>query len=208
MTSSRETEEYFCTRAKNGKRYFARCKSCNREHAARWYANNKDRAAKKDRRRKRSQRSSEQKARINAALRLRRKQLPHQNPMLTERIRRYRRLYVTNRYKKDPAFRLRFVINSQVRSRLRARKHLPRNTENFVERFGYTPKQLAAHLERQFSKRMYWNNYGNVWEIDHIIPVAAFELPEQIRECWALSNLRPLLADLNLEKSDQRIYLI
>jgi hypothetical protein len=157
-----KTEEYFCTRAKNGKRYFARCKSCNREHAAKWYANDKERAAKKERKRKRSQRSPEQKARINAARRLRRKQLRRHKPVITEQIRLYMRLYVRNRYKKDPAFRLRFVINSQVRSRLRARKHLPRNTENFVDRFGYTPKQLAAHLERQFSKRMNWNNYGDV----------------------------------------------
>jgi hypothetical protein len=114
--------------------------------------------------------------------------------VITEQGRLYMRLYVRNRYRKDPAVRLRFVINSQVRSRLRTRKHLPRNTEKFVERFGYTPKQLAAHLERQLSKRMNWNNCGDVLEIDHIIPVAAFKLPEQIRECWALANLRPLLA--------------
>jgi hypothetical protein len=130
-----KTEEYFCTRAKNRKRYFASCKSCNREHAAKWYANNKERAAKKERARKRSPRSPEQKARINAARRLRRKQLARHKPMITEQGRLYMRLYVRSRYRKS--FRLRFVINFQVRSRLRTRKYLPRSTEKFVERFGY-----------------------------------------------------------------------
>ncbi len=43
---------------------------------------------------------------------------------------------------------------------------------------------------------MSWENYGTVWEIDHKIPIAAFnfERPEDIdfKKCWELKNLRPL----------------
>ena len=48
---------------------------------------------------------------------------------------------------------------------------------------------------------MDWNNYGRVWEIDHKKPIASFNInsyeDEDFKECWSLSNLRPLSSHEN-----------
>lgn len=64
------------------------------------------------------------------------------------------------------------------------------------QRFGYTAQQLREHFESLFTSKMNWDNYGSYWECDHIKPKAQFnyqtEQDEEYKQCWALSNLRPL----------------
>lgn len=61
---------------------------------------------------------------------------------------------------------------------------------------GYSIQELKEHLERQFNENMTWNNIGEYWEIDHIIPLNLFhyetEQDKQFQICWSLANLRPL----------------
>lgn len=75
--------------------------------------------------------------------------------------------------------------------------------------FRYSLEELMSHLERQFLRGMTWENYGK-WHIDHIVPVAAFDLTndEDLIACFALTNLRPLWAKDNRKKLAQRLYLI
>lgn len=70
----------------------------------------------------------------------------------------------------------------------------------------YSSEELKLHLERQFVVGMCWDNYGTHWHIDHIVPLSSFA-PDD-RAAWCLSNLRPLWAKENLEKSDKRLYLL
>lgn len=76
---------------------------------------------------------------------------------------------------------------------------------------GWTMADLRSHLERQFHKGMSWDNYGK-WQIDHITPVSSFKVAsvydDEFRACWALSNLRPLLAGDNASKRDRRTLLL
>lgn len=76
---------------------------------------------------------------------------------------------------------------------------------------GYSPKEVIAHLEKQFLPRMGWHNIKE-WHIDHIVPLSAFVFsgPDdpEIKRAWALSNLRPLWAKDNLRKSDKRMFLL
>lgn len=64
--------------------------------------------------------------------------------------------------------------------------------------------QLRAHLEKQFTTGMSWQNYG-LWHIDHIRPCSSFDLtkPEQQRLCFNFSNLQPLWAVDNLKKGSK-----
>ena len=57
---------------------------------------------------------------------------------------------------------------------------------------GYTVQDLRLHLEAMLPPEWHWGNYGAVWVIDHKRPVASFDLPRQVKACWALSNLQPL----------------
>lgn len=89
-----------------------------------------------------------------------------------------------------------------------AGKKAGRSWEHLV---GYTLDELTRHLERQFTKGMSWQNMGE-WHIDHILARASFsyEVAEDpsFRACWALTNLRPLWANDNHQKSAHRTLLI
>jgi hypothetical protein len=71
---------------------------------------------------------------------------------------------------------------------------------------------LVRHVERQFSARMSWANYGTYWQIDHIRPIASFQFSSvddlAFQDCWSLTNLRPLRKAENLSKRDHRTHLI
>ena len=62
---------------------------------------------------------------------------------------------------------------------------------------GYSVDELKAHLESQFTEGMTWEQFfGGGIHIDHIIPRMNFNYtsPNDLRfkQCWALSNLRPI----------------
>lgn len=68
-----------------------------------------------------------------------------------------------------------------------------RHWEEFTS---YSIKELKVHLESQFDENMTWENMGEYWEIDHIIPQNLFQFTTendiQFKICWSLANLRPL----------------
>ena len=74
----------------------------------------------------------------------------------------------------------------------------------YTTALGYSWRQLREHLESQFLSDMTWDNWGEVWEVDHIRPLASFRYESlddpQFREAWKLSNLRPLYRDANAKK--------
>lgn len=72
---------------------------------------------------------------------------------------------------------------------------------------GYTAFDLKQRIEFQFKDGMSWGNYGE-WHIDHRKPISRF-IKQGITDpkiINALSNLQPLWAKDNLEKSDKWIY--
>lgn len=74
---------------------------------------------------------------------------------------------------------------------------------------GYTTGELKQHLENNFQKGMSWENYGQAWNIDHIIPISAFNfkrlIDRDVKKCWALSNLQPLFVKENFKKGSKLI---
>jgi hypothetical protein len=95
------------------------------------------------------------------------------------------------RIKTDPILHVRNTFRTRFVKVFRA-KGLKKIT-SWQRLVGYSVRELKAHIEALLTPPMTWENYGSVWHIDHKRPVASFTLPEQIRECWALSNLQPLL---------------
>jgi hypothetical protein len=74
----------------------------------------------------------------------------------------------------------------------------------YHEIIGCSPQELRSHLEKQFKEEMSWDNYGSVWDVDHIIPCRAFDLikKEHVIKCWNYRNLRPLIKAENNSKHD------
>jgi hypothetical protein len=50
---------------------------------------------------------------------------------------------------------------------------------------------------------MSWDNFGKVWELDHVIPIAWFDLKDksQVKKCFHYSNFQPLLCFDNRSKN-------
>ena len=90
---------------------------------------------------------------------------------------------------------------------------------------GYSMAQLRAHIERQFTRGMTWNNAAaalpiadskllrghktrvKCWHIDHIVPKTLFERGD-IASAFALTNLRPLWCADNMKKGQKSTHLL
>lgn len=116
-----------------------------------------------------------------------------------EYIRNYKREWYKTRIGKMTVF-----MSVNVRNLLLGKK-----TTGSAKLLGYSPERLSQHIERQFVNGMSWENYGK-WHIDHIIPISHF-LKNGVNDpkiINALSNLRPMWAKQNQEKSDLVEFLL
>lgn len=106
------------------------------------------------------------------------------------------------REKVDIVFKLKNRYRSSISTNLR--RFLKKKSYTTTHLLGCSIEDLKQHLESQFTEGMSWENYGkNGWHIDHIKPCASFDLTdlEQQRICFHYTNLQPLWAKDNLEKS-------
>ena len=104
------------------------------------------------------------------------------------------------RYATDIQFKTMRTIRSRLRYALGNNKK-----DHTIDLLGCTVEQVVQHLEKQFTPGMTWDNQGKAddeWEIDHIIPFAAFDLTnhdEQFIVCW-YQNTQPLWGPDNRSK--------
>jgi len=109
-------------------------------------------------------------------------------------LKKYRK---TEKYRKNSLYR---NISNIIRYSLKESKK-DGSWTNFVD---FTLDELKEHIESQFKNGMSWKNYGTKWHIDHIRPIASFNITdckcEDFKKCWSLDNLQPLLAKENISK--------
>ncbi len=103
-------------------------------------------------------------------------------------------------YYSKPKNKISHNMSNLVNQSLSGKKN-GQHWENIV---GYSFNDLKQHLEKQFTKRMNWANYGKYWVVDHRIPQSKFEFvsynDKQFKDCWALDNLQPKEKISNLIK--------
>lgn len=122
------------------------------------------------------------------------------------RYRALKRAQHLRRRERDPAYRLKNAVKNAVGRVIKAAGGSNNRSSTFAC-LPYSPRELCDHLESLWEPWMNWSNYGfgaGKWCIDHIIPHSAFYYTAitdaAFRECWALSNLRPLGIVENLHK--------
>ncbi len=100
----------------------------------------------------------------------------------------------------DPSFRIGGTLRRRITSALNGRQ----KSAATVELLGCSVEDFRSWLQFQFSGAMAWENYGSLWEIDHVRPCCSFDLEDaaQQRECFSWKNQRPLLISLNRIKND------
>jgi hypothetical protein len=117
----------------------------------------------------------------------------------------YHRNHQRKKRQSDPGYRLHSAISCSVRS------GIVKGGKSWPSILGFSLQELMQHLEKQFTKGMTWENYGE-WHVDHIIPRAAFKFETaedpDFKACWSISNLRPIWGRENLSKSDKALFLL
>lgn len=114
----------------------------------------------------------------------------------------------TKKYKKSKEYALNYYHKTKVARnisrRIRQSLSKTRKSKSWTLLVEFSLEELKVHLEKLFTSEMSWDNYGKLWHIDHIRPIASFNIQtegdEEFKKCWSLDNLQPLLAIDNLKK--------
>ena len=114
--------------------------------------------------------------------------------------------YRQKRLKTDPVFKL----QKNIRQRL-AKMVKQQSSRVAITFLGCTIEELKNHLESRFYTdpilgNMTWDSYGQ-WEIDHIKPLASFDLsdPNQLKTACHYSNLQPLWKQDHVTKTNNDV---
>ena len=101
-----------------------------------------------------------------------------------------------------------YKVKANLRRRLNAVLHGQEKHKRTLELLGCSLEDFKSYLESKFTEGMTWDNYGiNGWHIDHIKPLAHFDLkdPKQHEEATHYTNMQPLWEKDNCSKSDRYI---
>lgn len=115
-----------------------------------------------------------------------------------EHLRKVKTKYHLTKYRSDIEYRIKHNLRSNLYNKLKNSKN-----SSVTKCLGCSVTQLKAHLEAQFQPGMNWDNYGrDGWHIDHIRPLASFNLKnkEEFKKACHYTNLQPLWAEDNLRK--------
>jgi hypothetical protein len=109
-----------------------------------------------------------------------------------------RRQAERERLARDPAFKMRCKIRSQIYKALRGHRKM-HGTQVYL---GCTLDEFKQWIESKWVRGMSWDNYGRAWHIDHLVPQSYFDCSkeEELRRCFHFTNLRPLWARKNMRR--------
>lgn len=112
--------------------------------------------------------------------------------------------YINNKYiLKKRNTNINFRILDNIRSRLRmALKNNSKKTSS-IDLLSCSIEYFKQYIENQFLPEMNWNNWGEIWELDHIIPCSKFDLSilEEQQKCFHYTNYQPLFKTTEIAES-------
>ena len=197
-----------------------KCKSCCKEYKKEYYQANKEKITEKtkeyvqaNKKKIKEYKKEYQKANREKITEKRREYHKKYSEDNKEKIKEYYQAnkhkmnenskeYQRERRKTDPLFKMMCNLRNRTSKSFKNQGYC-KNTRT-QEMLGIDLEIAKQHIERQFTKGMNWNNYGE-WHIDHIIPLASASTPERLKELCHYTNLQPLWAEDNLSKKDKII---
>lgn len=201
-----------CQKTRQSERYHANTEAKERikANAAKYYENNKEkvlaRLSSDEYKLKKKLRWHDNKDEI---LEKQRQYREANKGIYTERKKEYRkenREKIQERenayYKENPLARLSKSIRSRLGETLKNKGFS--KTSPFTESIGCSYEKLKEHLEVQFHSGMTWDNHGEVWHVDHRIPISYGQSEAQVYELNHYLNLQPMLAHENESKNNLR----
>lgn len=109
---------------------------------------------------------------------------------------------VVERYHNDMQNKLTRLLRNRLYSAIKNN----RKDGSAIKDLGCNVSDFKIYLESKFQEGMSWDNWSKYgWHIDHIIPLANFDLTdkEQLKKACHYTNLQPLWAKDNWSKGDK-----
>jgi uncharacterized protein YbcC (UPF0753/DUF2309 family) len=120
-----------------------------------------------------------------------------------DRVSEYKIEYQRNRRKTDPMFKLKHTISNSIRKSLKVKG--VSKSKKTIDILGCDIEFLKLYLESLFSGEMSWENYGIIWDIDHIIPLSSAITQDDLIRLNHYTNLQPLDSFINRNIKRDRI---
>ena len=88
-----------------------------------------------------------------------------------------------------------------------------RKTNKTFDLLGFSHSIFKSWILHQIYGKMTIDIIGSVWQFDHCLPIASFNLLDEndMKTCFDWDNLRPMYSNENnkkRDKSDNRLYLM
>lgn len=98
---------------------------------------------------------------------------------------------------------LNFKISEILRSKIH--KILKNQNTSHLNLLGCDLDFFKKWIEFQFAENMNWLNLGEVWQLDHILPISKFDFSNNNEKliCFHWTNLQPLYSNENRSKSNK-----
>jgi hypothetical protein len=176
----------------------AKCKSCKIEYQKKYSTENSENI-KKYKKRYRSENSEDIKNVLSNYYRENSERMKEKsrNNYSNNRDKKieYQTKYQRDRRINDPIFKLKHSISRMIRSSLKA-KSFKKNSRS-VHILGCSVEDFKQYIEDRFDESMNWDNYGKIWDIDHIIPLSSAVSEEDVIKLNHYTNLQPLDSYIN-----------
>lgn len=101
----------------------------------------------------------------------------------------------------NPNYALSHIIRGRINSALKFNYSV--KVHKTIKLLGCSIKEARKYIESKFKDGMSWSNHGKkTWHIDHIKPLASFDLtnPKEQKKAFHYTNLQPLFWRENLSK--------
>ena len=174
-----------------------RNKDKNKAYYKEWSESNKDYLSDYQKSYRKKNRDKLNEYQRNRPLEKKRKSNCSEKKKLREKTRRQTEVYKRerNKYFKDKYYAdIQFKIKKQLEARLRSLMLKNDTTVKSVKLIDCTIPEFKRYLESKFLPTMTWENYGELWEMDRIIPFCEFDLTQQEeqKKCMHYTNVQPM----------------
>jgi len=90
-----------------------------------------------------------------------------------------------------------------IRNSLKNNGFVKKERTNII--LGMPIEEFKIYLENKFTDKMCWENYGVVWDIDHIVPLSTAITEEDVLRLNHYTNLQPLDSYINRNVKKDRL---
>jgi len=164
----------------------SQCKACCGKAVAKWKEKNKEKS---------KQWRKENQDKLKNGLKKHRK---------TDKYKKRKNKYVREKRALDPKFKMLCILRGRLVDALRGKA----KADTTKKMLGCDLQFFKNFIQAKFKPGMNWQNHGSgdgKWQLDHIQPCSSFDLSdfEQQKKCFHYTNMQPLWAYENLQKSNK-----